>query len=212
MMREELEECTLQLQTDLSGVWAFKCRCCCEAASCTLTCCTCSWSSCQYSTCHIITVHFQGRTRTGTRRDSEIRTTSEIMSKSTLHDQILQLEERTWQALQKSGRALTPFLTKDAIMQFPLGVKVTANSQPSLTDILHSPGYLPWKTYSLKNVDVTSIGTDGAVISYLAKATRATVESEGGDDVEWEALCSSVWRKEGDGNFYMCFHQQTLTT
>jgi hypothetical protein len=135
------------------------------------------------------------------------------MPGSTLHDHILQLEDQTWQALQTSGSKLTPFLTKDAIMQFPLGVKVTAHSQPTLTEVLHSPGFLPWKTYSLKNVDVTSVGPDGAVISYLATATRATVGSEGvKDDVEWEALCSSVWRKESDGRFYMCFHQQTLTT
>jgi hypothetical protein len=134
------------------------------------------------------------------------------MSGNALHDEILYLEDKTWQALQRSGKDLMPYLTKDAIMQFPLGVKVTADSQPSLTEILKTPGFVPWKTYSLKNVDVTSIGPEGAVISYLAVAARATVGSEGGDVVEWEALCSSVWRKEGDGKFYMCFHQQTLTS
>lgn len=134
------------------------------------------------------------------------------MASNRLHDEILELEERTWVALQKNGAALTPYLTKDAIMQFPLGMKVTAQTEPSIRDILHSEAFVPWKTFALSKINVTPVGTDGAVISYLANATRPPVGPEAGEpDVPFEALCSSVWRREG-GDWFMCFHQQTLTT
>lgn len=127
-----------------------------------------------------------------------------------LHDRILDLEEQTWRALQTDGSALIPYLTSDAIMQFPLGLKVTANSRPSVQDILHSSAFVPWRTFRLKNVDVTPVGADGAVISYRAIATRASVDPKDERDAEFDALCSSVWRKDG-ASFYMCFHQQTMT-
>lgn len=127
-----------------------------------------------------------------------------------LHDRILDLEEQTWRALQTDGSALIPYLTSDAIMQFPLGLKVTANSRPSVQDILHSSAFVPWRTFRLKNVDVTPVGADGAVISYRAIATRASVDPKDERDAEFDALCSSVWRKDG-ASYYMCFHQQTMT-
>ena len=127
-----------------------------------------------------------------------------------LHDRILDLEEQTWRALQTDGAALVPFLSKDCIMQFPMGLKVTAKTEPSVSDILHSPAFVPWKSFRLKNVDVTPVGADGAVISYRAIATRASADPKDSRDAEFDALCSSVWRKDG-GSYYMCFHQQTMT-
>lgn len=140
------------------------------------------------------------------------RTNIAAMASTHLYDEIRRLEEKTWEALQKNGAALTPYLTKDAIMQFPMGMKVTAHTEPSIRDILHSEAFVPWKTFSLRKIDVTPVGIDGAVISYLANATRPAIGPEAdGPDVPFEALCSSVWRKEG-GDWFMCFHQQTLTT
>ncbi|KAI5367955.1 Putative NTF2-like domain superfamily protein [Septoria linicola] len=129
---------------------------------------------------------------------------------SSLYDQILGLEESTWRALQSNGAALVPFLTKDAIMQFPMGLKVSSKTEPSVQDILHSSAFVPWKQFKLKKVDVTPVGAEGAVISYRAIATRASADPKDTRDAEFDALCSSVWRKEG-GTWMMCFHQQTMT-
>jgi hypothetical protein len=132
------------------------------------------------------------------------------MASQDLHRNILALEEATWRALQKSGAALVPYITKDCVMQFPMGLKLTAATEPSVQDILHSPAFVPWKSFELSKVDVTPVGREGAVISYLAKALRPPAGPEDDRDVEFDALCSSVWRLE-DGKWMMCLHQQTLT-
>lgn len=133
------------------------------------------------------------------------------MATRELRHLIEDLEDETWQALQRSGADMVPYLTVDCIMMFPLGMKLTRDTTPSVQDILHSPAFVPWKTYRLSKIDVTPIGKDGAVISYLAKATRLAAEPDD-DDVKFEALCSSVWRMNEDGIFKMCLHQQTMTS
>ena len=136
---------------------------------------------------------------------------------------LIDLEESTWRALQKSGAAMIPFITKDCIMQFPMGMKLTANSDPSVSDVLHSPAFVPWKSFELLDIDVTPIGPvgeeTGGVVSYMVEAVRRAedVGGEGapgerdkkGKEVEFDALCVSVWRWDGE-KFAMCFHQQTL--
>ncbi|KAF2716420.1 hypothetical protein K431DRAFT_235422 [Polychaeton citri CBS 116435] len=125
--------------------------------------------------------------------------------------EILGLEEATWKALKHSGEALIPYLAEDCIMQFPMGMKLTRDSEPSVRDILHSPAFVPWKAFLLDEVDVTNVGRDGAVISYRANATRPPTGvpgDDGDEDVKFEALCSTVWRKDG-GTWLMIFHQQT---
>ena len=129
------------------------------------------------------------------------------MASRELKTRIMDLEEATWRALQKSGEALIPFLTDDCIMQFPMGMKLTSTSDPSVQDVLYSEAFIPWKTFELLDIDVTPVG-DSAVISYLAQATRPPTEA-GGRDAEFDALCCSVWRWDGE-KFAMCFHQQTL--
>lgn len=42
------------------------------------------------------------------------------MATRELRRHIEDLEDATWQALQRSGSALVPYLTADRIMQFPL--------------------------------------------------------------------------------------------
>lgn len=130
------------------------------------------------------------------------------MAHPSLHEEILDLEERTWRALQRQGTDLLPFLTKDAIFMFPTGMKVTADTEPSVEDILHSTAFVPWKKFDLSKVDVTPIGSEGAVITYRAVATRVPTEKED-EDAVFDAICSSVWRWE-DGKWMMCLHQQTL--
>jgi hypothetical protein len=93
-------------------------------------------------------------------------------------------------------------------MQFPLGMKVTSKSEPSVQDILRSPAFIPWKSYELSKIDVQPVGKDAAIISYLARATRPA-QDESDVDFGFEALCCSVWRLDGD-KYKICFHQQTL--
>ena len=121
------------------------------------------------------------------------------------------LEEETWQVLQRSGSAMVPYLAPDCVMQFPLGMKLTRDTVPSVQDILHSSAFVPWKSYRMSKIDVTPVGKDGAVISYLVQATRVAADPKD-EDVTFEALCCSVWRMNDDGKFKMCFHQQSLTT
>ena len=118
---------------------------------------------------------------------------------------------------------MIPFITKDAIMQFPMGMKLTATSDPSVADVLHSPAFVPWKSFELQEVDVTPIGPvgeeTGGVVSYMVHAIRRAGDVGGedapggsrerGKEVEFDALCVSVWRWDGE-KFAMCFHQQTL--
>ncbi len=128
-----------------------------------------------------------------------------------LFNAIADLEEETWGALSKSGEAMIPFISDDCIMQFPLGMKLTSKSSPSVLDILRSPAFIPWKSFRLSKIDVQPLGTDAAVISYLAKATRPPAGDGDNKDAEFEALCCSVWRRQGE-TLKMCFHQQTLAT
>ena len=65
------------------------------------------------------------------------------------------------------------------------------------------------KTVSLRKVEVQAIGEKGAVISYNALATRPPATPDDKRDVEFDALCCSVWRLEGD-KWMLAFHQQTM--
>ena len=77
-------------------------------------------------------------------------------------------------------------------MMFPGGLKITSTSEPSVEYILHLPAFIPWKTFELLDIDVQRVG-DGAVMGYLAQATRPPTEQDG-RDVSFEALCCTVWR------------------
>ena len=128
-----------------------------------------------------------------------------------LHDAILALEDQTWKALMDSGRALLPFLSRDCIMLFPLGMRISARSEPSLEDVMKSEAFVPWRRYRMSEVQVTSLGPEAALISYRVMATRQHITHD--DDErqdEFRALISSTWRKDPEaGKFLMCFHQQT---
>lgn len=125
-----------------------------------------------------------------------------------LAEKISDLEHRTWRALQQNGSALLPFLSRDCVMQFPVGLKVSATSNPSLKDIMLSDAFIPWLEYTLEDVAVTELGRDAALITYRAEALRPSLEGRG--NVEFNALCASVWRLDAEAETWlMCFHQQT---
>ncbi|EXJ85690.1 hypothetical protein A1O1_06058 [Capronia coronata CBS 617.96] len=138
-----------------------------------------------------------------------------------LHDTILALEHQTWKALTHSGAALLPYLSRDCIMLFPLGMKVSAKTSPNLDDVMMSEAFIPWRWYKLNDVEVTALGTEAAIITYRVMAARQRLsdneeEEETDDDddnqpqEQFRALVSSTWRKDPEaGKWLMCVQQQT---
>jgi hypothetical protein len=127
---------------------------------------------------------------------------------ATLHEVVYHLEDQTWRALSQSGSMLLPFLSLDCVMQFPMGLKVSATTDPSLKDIMLSDAFIPWLRYKLKDVVVTELGREAALITYHAEALRPPLE--GDKNVEFNALCASVWKLDAEAEkWLLCFHQQT---
>ena len=54
--------------------------------------------------------------------------------------EIIDLEHESWKALQKSGKALFPFMAKDCCMIFPGGTIFSTDSNPTLAEILTRDG------------------------------------------------------------------------
>lgn len=103
---------------------------------------------------------------------------------------------------------LLPFLSHDCVMQFPMGLKVSTTSDPSLDDIMLSDAFIPWLKYTLSDVEVMELGREAALITYRAEAVRPPLEGDG--IVEFNARCASVWRLDAEaGKWLLCFHQQT---
>ncbi|KAK6387206.1 uncharacterized protein PV06_07619 [Exophiala oligosperma] len=133
------------------------------------------------------------------------------MDPSMLTEMILDLEDKTWRALMHTGADLLPFLSADCVMLFPMGLKVSSSSEPSLEDVLKSEAFVPWRRYRLSEVEVRPLGTEAAIITYRVKATRQHITHD--DDErqdEFRALISSTWQKDPEaGKWVMCVHQQT---
>lgn len=126
-----------------------------------------------------------------------------------LHDLILGLEDQTWKALQRDGAALIPFLSKECQMLFPMGVYVTAYSNPNLKEVMTSEAFVPWKTYRIENVKVTELGPDVASITYRVEAYRPKIGAPD-DGQPFRALISSVWRRHDAGSDWLLWlHQQS---
>lgn len=125
-----------------------------------------------------------------------------------LHDIILDLEDQTWKALQKDGALLIPFLSKDCQMLFPMGVRVTASSNPNLKEVMTSEAFVPWQSYDMDQVTVTELSADAALITYKVKALRPKVGAPD-DGQPFKALISSIWRRSPEADWLMVLHQQT---
>lgn len=126
---------------------------------------------------------------------------------SKLAEVVEALEADTWKAMSKDGAGLLPYLSKDCRMMFPLGLTISNESEPSIEQVMKSKVFVPWKSYTMKDVQVTGLGDDAAIISYRVKAYRPDID---GMDSEFRALMSSTWRKDpSTDKWEMCFHQQT---
>lgn len=131
------------------------------------------------------------------------------LSSAELTDLITRLEHETWRALSKNGRDLLPYLAPDCTMLFPLGLKVTTSSEPSLKDILTSEAFVPWEDYKLSDISVAILGKHSAAICYRVEATRPPLPGTD-EDAVFKALISSVWRREREeGKWQLVVHQQT---
>ena len=93
-------------------------------------------------------------------------------------------------------------------MLFPMGLKVTATSDPNLKDIMTSDAFVPWSGYKMIDVAVMGLGEDAAAITYKVKAMRPAIDAPD-DGAPFKALISSVWRKDAEGDYLMVLHQQT---
>lgn len=93
-------------------------------------------------------------------------------------------------------------------MIFPGDFLLTAVSSPTVHEMLKSPDYKPWQSYTLSHDEVIPLGKDSAIIYYRVRATR--------NDETFKAICSSVWTMDGGdshgvtGGWKMTSHQQTL--
>lgn len=100
-------------------------------------------------------------------------------------------------------------------MLFPGGMILSSESDPPLRSTLAEDAFTPWKTFTISEDVVVPLGMGGddgegsAALTYY----RVVAEREG---VLFKAVCSSVWRMEGEGNgdgakgWRMVSHQQTL--
>jgi hypothetical protein len=122
---------------------------------------------------------------------------------------ITNLEHETWRAMQSSGAALFPYLSPQCIFLFPMGLKVSAHTTPSLHDVLTSDAFVPWTSYNMEDIEVLAIGNTGAVITYEVSAIRPPL-GVGGREEEFRALASTTWTLDEErGKWAMLVHQQT---
>jgi hypothetical protein len=115
----------------------------------------------------------------------------------TLRDELLDLEEKGWQALS-SGRGAEfydAFMTDDAVMVLPFAVLDRSATVAAMRD---AP---PWSTHHLEDVRVVELGDSGATLIY-----RATAQRE--DQPEYRALMSTTYVRQDD-EWLVAMHQQT---
>jgi hypothetical protein len=114
--------------------------------------------------------------------------------------ELIELEERGWQALSSEGDASKRFynsvLRHDAIMLFPGGLIVEGKQK-----ILNSLGEQPWKSFQIESPQLISLSKDAGVVVY-----RVTAQREGSEP--YFALVSSTYALT-DGKWKLVIHQQT---
>lgn len=111
------------------------------------------------------------------------------------------LEHRAWAALCSSGADLLPLLSTTPVMIFPNDMILTADSTPTLHEMLKDQSFKPWNSYTLSHDEVIPLGETGALIYYRVEAMR--------EEEKFRAICSSAWVREGE-EWKMASHQQTL--
>lgn len=115
-------------------------------------------------------------------------------------EDLINLEERGWQALSTGGEAATDFyrqvLDRDVTMLFPGGMVLTDRDT-----ILESMGGQPWATFRFDDPRVSRPTDDTGLVTYGVVAHR-----EGAP--EYSALISSMYVRRDNG-WKLTFHQHT---
>lgn len=118
----------------------------------------------------------------------------------TMAHELLELEERGWQALATEGDAGRKFyaaiLREDAVMLFPGGMRIVGRER-----ILESFAAQPWASFRLDEPQVISLVPDAAVLAYSVVAERK-------GSAPYRALISSAYVRN-DGVWQLVVHQQT---
>jgi len=116
----------------------------------------------------------------------------------TRHDDLLQLEIESWNALTTEGAA-GPFyddlLAKDVLMLLPGGTVI--DDRATVVDSMSGP---PWTSFDLSDERVIDLTDESAVVAYRATAVR--------DGTAYTALFNSTYVLE-DGDWHLAIHQQT---
>ena len=114
--------------------------------------------------------------------------------------ELVELEERGWQALSAGPEAAVAFyqqvLDDDVLMLLPGGMRLDDRAT-----ILGALGGPPWSAYRLEDPRVLRPTPDTAVVTYGVVAERAGVPP-------YSALMSSVYVRRDDG-WRLAVHQQT---
>ncbi len=115
-------------------------------------------------------------------------------------DELIELEERGWQALSSDPSTATEFydrvLDDAVVMLLPGGMRLDDRDT-----IVNSMGGPPWASFRLEDPRVHRFGPDAAVVTYGVVAERA-------GSPPYSALMSSLYVRRDDG-WRLAFHQQT---
>lgn len=113
--------------------------------------------------------------------------------------ELIELEERGWQALSTEGDAGKRFyadiLHEDAVMLLPGGLRIEGREK-----ILESLGAQPWESFHIERARVIQLSTNAAALIYKVTAHRK-------DQPSYVALISSTYMREK--TWQLVLHQQT---
>lgn len=117
-------------------------------------------------------------------------------------EDLLDIEERGWQALSSEGNAAKRFyasvLAEDAVMVFPGGLLLEGKER-----ILASMEQSPWQKVQIETPRLVSLSNNARAIVY-----KVTAQREG--DEPYTALISSTYALR-EGKWRLIVHQQTPT-
>jgi hypothetical protein len=117
-----------------------------------------------------------------------------------VHDELIDLERRGWEALSASPDEATAFydrvLDAEVAMLLPGGMVIDDRASA-----LAAMGGQPWASYALADERVLALGDDAGVVLYAVVAERSGAPA-------YSALVSSTYVRR-DGGWRLAAHQQT---
>lgn len=117
-----------------------------------------------------------------------------------LRETLIAREREAWDASGNAdGQWYRENLTEDALLVFA-GVPEAMGREATAVVVDESTG--SWEHYELQDVRIVALGSDAALLTYLATARR------GGEDTDFIASISTAYVKDGD-SWLLAFHQQT---